>query len=279
MAYILTIDLEDWFHGFEFNIEKWDSYPSLVENHTLYILDLLDLYNAKATFFVLGDVANKFPNLIKEIFNRGHEIGSHGMNHKFVNSQSIEHFQHDILESIDILRNIINTPILSYRAPYFSITKDNKCVLKILRDEGILFDSSIFPGISPWHGITKTPRVPYNPIDGLLECPISTLPFLFFNLPFSGGAYLRILPSFLIKNLTKYTVNKDNYHMVYLHPYDLFPDQPRVKLKSAFWTWRRYAGLKNAETKIRTLLSKGEYTSLKNAMKNNAGYQSKMVIA
>ena len=221
---ILTIDLEDWFQS---SLELFGKYISnskelslptkrVVEN-TYKLLELLSLYNTKATFFVLGNVAELFPFLVKEIYNQGHEIASHGYSHKLVYKQTREEFREDLRKSIKIIEDITGEKILGYRAPYFSIREDSMWAIEILKEEGLKYDASIFPLKRKLYGVSET-KIDTN---GVVEFPVSKISFLGYEFPFGGGGYLRLFPYALtkwaIRKLNKQRVNA----IVYVHPYEI----------------------------------------------------------
>jgi polysaccharide deacetylase family protein (PEP-CTERM system associated) len=191
---VLTIDMEDWFHSLDYFPSNWNSYEKRIEYGTDKILDLLARKGSTATFFVLGDVAANHPRLIKRISDEGHEIGSHGYNHKFIYKQTKLEFKEDLKKSLNLLSGLTGRQILSYRAPYFSITKKSLYAFEILMEEGIRLDSSIFPVINHRYGIPDNERLPYRLENGLWEWPITTYRTFLGNIPFSGGVYFRFLP-------------------------------------------------------------------------------------
>lgn len=286
MQVILTFDIEEYFQVENFadiiKREDWEKYESRVEMGTNAILDLLDKYNHKATFFVLGWIAERHPELIKKISDAGHEIGSHGYNHALVYEQTPDEFRADLLQSLDLLEKITGKRPRCYRAPSFSITKHSLWALDVLLESGIAIDSSIFPIIHDRYGITDCNPLPHiiREKDGtqLIEFPITTLaPFQGvgqddnaeplgpknvainkLRLPFSGGGYLRLLPRWLLRALIKSNLKSGKPVIVYTHPWEYDPDQPKIEGGSALSTFRHYVELKSTSKKLEAILSEFE---------------------
>lgn len=262
---IMSVDLEDYFCDLPF--EQWGKYPERVTFLTKHILELFDKYNVKATFFTLGYIAEKHPELIELIVSKGHEIGSHGNHHLDARKISQQEFELDISSSIQILGKISGEKILGFRAPFFSIEKKNFWTLDILR-KYFKYDSSIFPVKTSLYGVPDARRTPYymsseNPLEkspkkDFLEIPPATINFpLLGNIPIAGGFYLRFLPIFLIKKGIK-KLNKNGFPaMCYLHPKDLDPQMPKINE----YSWYYYWGLKNAEKKLVSLLKTFKFSS------------------
>ena len=268
---IMSVDLEDFFCDLPF--ETWSKYESRVIKNTNKILDLFERYEIKATFFTLGYIAEQFPDLIKEIDNKGHEIASHSYSHLDIRKTTEVEFEKDIKKSIDILEKIIGKKILGFRAPYFSIDQKSFWAMKILT-KYFTYDSSIFPVKTPLYGLKNAPRNIYRPnilnpenIDSeskLIEIPMAThkIPII-GNIPISGGFHLRFLPYFYIKYGLK-KINKDgNGFIFYIHPKDLDPKMPKVKE----YGWHYYYNLKKARKKFEKVLSDFDFISVKEYLK------------
>lgn len=215
MQNIMSIDVEDWFHPEAlksfFNSSDWEKLESRVTKNTRKLLELLEKYNVKATFFILGWVAEKYPELIQKIDELGHEIASHGYSHKMITQMNQTEFEEDLCKSLEILENIIQKKIIGFRAPTFSITEETKdWALPILYKYGIQYDSSVYPIHHDRYGIATAPRDQFviyeNGKDNIIEFPLSTLRISGFNMPFGGGGYLRLYPLFI----TKYFISKLN---------------------------------------------------------------------
>lgn len=273
MLNALTVDLEDWYHTNGLNIPKarWNDLPSTVYPNTMKLLDLFDEFKVKATFFILGDVAVKYPHLINEIVHRGHEIGSHGMNHQLVYKQSIEEFKRDVFQSIQTLEELSGQKIRFYRAPSWSISQDRLEVLHFLEQNGIICDSSLQPFKTPLSGINGIPIQPFKPIIkgkslNLIEFP-PTVMNVSRNLsfPFAGGFYLRFFPYQMIKKLLTY-VNLKRPGMVYVHPWEIDPKIPRWKT-SLLIKIIQYYRLQSTEIKLRKLLKEFDFAPIGEVLK------------
>jgi polysaccharide deacetylase family protein (PEP-CTERM system associated) len=259
---VFTIDLEDWFHGIVTDRDVWKTLERRAPYAADRLLELLDRYRSKATFFALGDVARHHPELIKRIAGEGHEIGSHGMNHGFVYDLTPDQFRRDIRQSVSIIQDLTGKKCRSYRAPYFSITDRSMWALEILKDEGITCDSSIFPVRNPRYGIPSAPRLPYQIIPGLWEWPISTLPTPFGNFPFAGGVYFRFLPWRIVHMALRRLRRRGEPSIFYLHPWEVDPDPPRIKVRPRFLQFRHYFGLRSTPCKLEELLKRETFTTL-----------------
>lgn len=268
MINALTVDVEDWYHTNGLNIakEEWSHLKSTVYPNTMKILDLFDEVEVKATFFILGDVAKRFPHLVREIVARGHEIGSHGMNHQLVSGQSIEDFKKDFKQSIEILEKITKQKIRFYRAPSWSISQDKLEVLGFLEKNGIICDSSLQPFKTPLSGINGIPVQPFKPIItgeklDLVEFPPTVHKLnKHLSIPFAGGFYLRFFPSKVIGQLLR-TTNKTRPGMLYIHPWELDPDIPRWKT-SWFIHIIQYYRLHSTERTLRGLFKEFEFAPI-----------------
>lgn len=258
----LTIDVEDWYHtnGLDMPADTWDRCEDRVVRNTVKVLDLLDEYGVKGTFFVLGCVASHHPELVKDIAGRGHEIGSHGGWHQMLTRMSPEQFREDLLYSKAVLEQVTGKTVTMFRAPSWSITPDNYRVLDILQEEGFTVDSSFQPFETPLSGIKNAPRMPFHPIVngkrlGLVEFPSTVYSFGPWTVPFSGGFYLRAMPlAFIIKALK--AVNAKGPGMIYLHPWEFDPEQPKVDIRlSPMIRLAQYYRLNATERKLRKLLS------------------------
>jgi len=258
----LTIDLEDWYQVTDFEVAvkktEWDKYESRVVQNTKRLLKILDEYQVKATFFVLTWNAEKHPELIKEVARHGHEIGTHGHSHKLIYEQSADEFDADIRKSIDVLESIINDKVIGYRAPSFSITEKTLWALDVLLNNGIKYDSSIFPFKRSLYGIANGPQKPciIRKQNGkqLIELPMSVVRLLGKNIPISGGAYLRVFPYWFFKWGLKQINKQGRPGMVYLHPWEIDADQPKIKIQYKQGYSLHYVNIANTERKLRKLL-------------------------
>lgn len=261
-ASVLTIDLEDWFHCLEPDPVKWDTFPRRAEAATGRLLEVMAEEGARATFFVLGDVARHSPRLLERILAGGHEIGSHGMEHRFVYHQTPGEFAADLQDSIRLISSITGAPVRAYRAPYFSVTARSLWALDILRDHGIEHDSSIFPARNHRYGIPEAPRLPFEVRPGLWEWPITAFPTPLGNFPFAGGAYFRLLPAPVVRAAYRALRRKGEPVLFYLHPWEVDPGQPRMQLRSRFLAFRHYHGLRRTVDRLRRILREAAWVPL-----------------
>ncbi len=270
----LSFDVEDWFQVENLRsiclFEKWNDYELRVEKNTDLILDLLAEYDTKATFFILGWIAKKRPNLVKKIYEQGHEIASHGYNHSIVYNLSPSEFEDDLVRSKDILEKLTNNSVIGYRAPNFSITRKSLWSIDVLVKHGFKYDSSIFP--TSFHdrygfeGIKSADFFKFK--NGLQEFPLTIFKFGKINFPLSGGAYFRFIP-YVIFKLMLSKINKNGQKFIfYLHPWELDKDQPRVKIKKKYYI-RHYTNLGKTESKFKLLLEDFKFQPLKSLLKDS----------
>lgn len=271
---IMTIDIEDWF--MDLDISTWDSYESKIVESTNKILKILEDFNTNATFFVLGYVAEHFPELIKNIMDNGHEIASHGYNHIALTKQTPKEFEQDLLKAKKIIEHKTNNKIIGYRAPYFSINKDTSWALSILEKNGFKYDSSIFPIKTHLYGVKEAPLFPYH-ISSLnickedlsnnfFELPLTcyNIPFLRGNIPIAGGFYLRLFPYWFIDNYLK-RVNKMNYPAIcYIHPWEFYIEKKKIKELKFY----HYYNLKSTEKKFKKLVKDFKFITAKEWISN-----------
>jgi len=265
----LTVDVEDYFHvaAFSGSISRsdWDSHPLRVENNTRRLLDLFDQNHVKATFFVLGWVAERKSVLIKEIASRGHEVACHGYSHQPVYNQSQKVFREETIRSKSFLEDLISGPVRGYRAASFSITERSRWALDILVEAGFLYDSSIFPIHHDRYGIPGAPEHPYclETVNGrsLVEFPLSTIKVFGYRLPMAGGGYFRLYPYFLTKaGLRKINARENSPFVFYLHPWEIDQNQPRIQ---ASWLsqFRHYNNIDKCEARLCELLGDFHFTT------------------
>jgi polysaccharide deacetylase family protein (PEP-CTERM system associated) len=265
----LTIDVEDYYHvsGFERNIrrEDWGNYPSRVAFNTRRILTLLERHRIKATFFVLGWVADRFPELVRDIDAAGHEIGSHSYWHRLVYHLTPDEFRDDLCRSRDLLQDTIGKPVTSYRTPSFSITARSLWALDILVEEGFTVDSSVFPIRHDRYGIPAAPRQPYvhkSAQGSLWEFPASVARIARLNIPISGGGYFRLFPYRFTSSLLRRINLAQQPFVFYIHPWELDPEQPRLDVSTRAMRFRHYVNLHSTEAKFRRLLTQFSFGRL-----------------
>lgn len=258
-----TVDLEEWFHGIELHRDEWPDGRRL-EKGLDPLVALLDRHGVKATFFVLGDVAERHPVVVRELAAAGHEIGCHGHVHEFVYKQTPVEFRDDLQRARDTIESASGVRPVTYRAPYFSITQESLWALEILVEEGFATDSSIFPVQNDRYGIPDAPAVPHRrqtPAGELLEIPMRPLEVLGRNIPFSGGAYLRILPWWAQVLAWKLAEHRGTPMVAYIHPWELDPDHPRVELRRRV-ALTHYARLGLTERRLDRLLRSHDFGRL-----------------
>lgn len=267
MKNALTIDVEDWYHTMDFNFpfETWHKYEDRIDYGIKSIMELLQKRNVKATFFVLSCVAQEHPQLIKEIAAQGHEIGSHGSIHRMITTQNREEFKEDVQFSKEVLQEITGKKITLYRSSSWSIVPKTLWALEVLEELGFQCDSSIQPFATPLSGFKNAPRMPFYPIVNgrklnILEFPSSVLSLGKVCLPFCGGLYLRALPKGFIKYALKNT-NKNTTGMIYTHPWEWDPNQPRLKVPMHI-KFTHYYNLNRTKDKMDNLLQNFSFTTL-----------------
>lgn len=257
----LTVDVEDYFHVSAFaksiNYKDWDAHPLRVEKNTQRLLDLFDESQVKATFFVLGWVAERNKSLINEIAVRGHEVASHGYSHQLIYNQTPEIFREETIRSKSLLEDIIQVPVRGYRAASYSITERSLWALDILAEAGFEYDSSIFPIRHDRYGIpgaTEIPHVLKTPRGhSLVEFPLSTAKIFNYKLPVAGGGYFRLYPYALTKAGLGQINRRNQPFIFYLHPWEIDAAQPRIEA-SWFSQFRHYNNLDRCELRLQRLL-------------------------
>ncbi len=265
----LTIDVEDYYHvtAFEGQVQRrdWDQYPSRVVGNTHRILRILERRGIHATFFVLGWVAHRFPELVRAIADAGHEVGSHSYWHRLIYQMTPDEFQADLKQSRVVLEDILSAPVQAFRAPSYSVTRQSLWALEILAADGFHYDSSIHPIWHDRYGIPDAERFPHRITGDLWEFPPSVLRLGNINVPVSGGGYFRLYPV----HWTALCLRRINsWHfpfMFYLHPWELDPEQPRVPCK---WgtRLRHYLNLASTECKLEWLLDRFHFGKLSEAL-------------
>ncbi len=274
---IISIDVEDWYHSSldifkDTDVAHGAKPDASVVSNTLHTLELLGQTKNKATFFVLGTVAEHYPDIVKEILNRGHEVATHGYSHKLVYDMGPQEFEDDLKISLEHLSKAGCDQILGYRAPYWSITKRSRWALEVLSKLGFKYDSSIFPIKRGLYGIPDAPTHPHKVPEGLWEFPPATIRFLGVNLPIAGGGYLRLVPYRIVASAIRKSSGRQ-IRVFYFHPYELDPTdtQMKHKIKSvgsvAYWL-QQVVGRRSNPRKLRRLLSEFRFTSIKEIFSN-----------
>ncbi len=258
MKHAFTVDLEDWYQGIERPFSQWEQFAPRVEIGVHRLLDLLDEGSAKATFFALGWIGEKHPDLIKEIARRGHELGSHGRTHEKLYNLSPEDFREEIRSSKSVLESLSGKIVRCFRAPFFTVTKDTLWSLDILAEEGYTIDCSMTP-VKTWrYGLENCPHEIFRLSgSGLIEFPASTFRLLGKELNI-GGAYFRIFPYFLSRDGLRAAEKAGKPGMFYSHPWEYDAEHPRVEME-----WKagltHYARLSRMGPNTRKLLSEFDF--------------------
>ena len=258
IANALTIDVEDYFQVSAFSpyIDRleWNSRDCRVERNVCRILQLLDDAGTKATFFTLGWIAERYPQLVREIVANGHELASHGHAHLRASEQTEAGFYADIQLAKIVLEDVAGHEVKGYRAPSFSIGRDNLWAFDCLERAGYRYSSSIYPIRHDHYGMPDAPRFAHA-VGGLLEIPVTTVRSLRRNWPASGGGYFRLLPYGVSRWLLKRVNEVDRQAAVfYFHPWEIDPDQPRVAGIDARTRFRHYLNLHRMEARLRRLV-------------------------
>ncbi|MYM62026.1 XrtA system polysaccharide deacetylase [Pseudomaricurvus sp. HS19] len=271
MANAMTVDVEDYFQvsAFENTIhrDQWDSIPCRVEANTDSILQLFDEAGLKATFFVLGWVAERYPALVRNIVDQGHELASHGYAHKRALLQTRDEFYQDVGRSKQCLEDIGGVEVVGYRAPSYSISKKNLWAHDILADCGYRYSSSVVPVNHDLYGIPDASRFPYRVSEGrLLEIPISTVPVAGRNFNCGGGGWFRLFPYGVSRWAIRQVNRADRAPSIfYFHPWEIDPEQPRVEgagMKSVF---RHYLNLSRTMPRLQRLVRDFDWVPMKDA--------------
>jgi len=261
---LLTFDVEDWFQVENFKeyipFSSWNHRELRVEKNINLILDLLDSFpfQPRATFFVLGWIAEKFPDMIREIYKRGHEIASHGNLHHLCTKLSFKEVRQDMIDGKELLEDILGHAVFGYRAPSFAINKD---ILKIIKDTGHTYDSSYNSfSMHQRYGSLDLSEKPKKGIASKLspnffELPISNLKVKQKIFPLGGGGYFRLIPFYIFKLGMNWVLNKDEAFLFYSHPWEFDPCQPRVEQASKSFKFRHYIHLDQTEKKFQSLIN------------------------
>jgi len=265
--HLLSFDVEEYFQveaaAPRVSPQQWHAWQSRLHIGITQILEILAERQTCATFFILGWVARQNPDLIKKIAGQGHEIASHGMSHTMIHRLSRDEFRHELRDSKKILEEIAGRPVLGYRAPTFSITRRTAWALDVLAEEGFLYDSSIFPVHHDRYGVPDAPPQPHQALGPgggrLLELPPLTLRLFRTNWPIGGGGYLRLLPIRWIDHALRQAESRHTPGMIYLHPWEFDPQQPRLPM-SPLSRWRHRVGLRRTAAKVRWLMNRHRFT-------------------
>ncbi len=271
MQNILTIDLEEWYHAEYVKDKVQRNNKDLARRDLAQTINLLEEQGVKATFFVLGEIAERYPELIREIKENGHEVAFHAFHHEPLWKKTAETFKLEI----DKFNALVDQPCKGFRAPSFSLNNKAKWALNVLNETGFKYDSSIFPAKTPLYGVWHAPTRPYKPsLDdvsvedenaSLWEFPLLVYPFAVFRLPTAGGFYLRFLPLNLINKSVR-KANKCGYPAVmFVHTWEVNPEAPKLKL-GIYKSFVTYHNIEETSTRLKHLLSSFEFTSVEDYM-------------
>ncbi|MBU2685735.1 MAG: DUF3473 domain-containing protein [Gammaproteobacteria bacterium] len=263
----LTVDVEDYFQVSAFDgcikPEDWEQYPQRAFENTRRILDLFDKKGAKATFFILGWIAERHPELVKEIDARGHEVASHGFSHAKATTMTAEEFYQDVLKAKILLESIVGKSVHGYRAPSFSIGKQNEWAFEKLKEAGYKYTSSTYPVIHDHYGTPDWPQQPYLRPEGIWELPLPVLNKFGMQIPIAGGGYFRLIPYWLSRYfIRQYLSTATTPYIFYFHPWEIDHSQPRIANAPASSKFRHYVNLRQMESKISLLLADFEWRSV-----------------
>ncbi|OYW64219.1 MAG: polysaccharide deacetylase [Hydrogenophilales bacterium 16-64-46] len=266
MKNAMSIDVEDYFQVSAFapyiRREDWDSLPCRVERNVDVILGLLDEAGAKATFFTLGWIAERHPQVVRRIVAGGHELASHGYGHQRASDLTPAQFRDDIVRAKGILEDIGAVAVRGYRAPSFSINHENWWAVGELENAGYVYSSSIYPVKHDHYGMPDAPRFPHRPNgeSGILELPPTTVPMMGRNLPAAGGGWFRLLPYSLSRWMLRRVNEQDRAPcMFYFHPWEVDADQPRQQGISAKTRFRHYVNLQRMPGRLQQLFNDFEW--------------------
>ena len=267
IANALTVDVEDYFQvsALAPHIARtdWDSIPCRVERNVERILALFAEADARATFFTLGWIAERYPSMVRRIVAGGHELASHGYCHLRIHEQNESEFSQDIRRAKSLLEDIAATEVKGYRAPSFSIGRSTLWAFKAIAEAGYRYSSSVYPVRHDLYGMPDAPRFPYRPRENLLEIPVTTTPVLGRNLPAGGGGYFRLLP-YAVSRALIHRVNALDRHpaIFYFHPWEIDAAQPRIRGAGFKTRVRHYVNLHRTEPRLRRLLRDFKWRSM-----------------
>jgi len=261
----MTVDVEEHFQvaAFERQVQRgdWEQFPTRVAGNTGRVLDLFSEHHVHATFFVLGWVAERHPELIQRMIRDGHEVASHGYDHTRATQLDREAFRQDVVRTKGILEDATGRPVRGYRAPSYSIGEGNLWALDVLHEAGHVYSSSIYPIRHDLYGMPGAPRFAFRPrVDSILELPVTTVEFAGRTLPAGGGGYFRLLPySAYCWALRRVNSRDRQPGIFYFHPWEVDPEQPRMVGASLRSRFRHYVNLDTMETRLRRLVSEFEW--------------------
>jgi polysaccharide deacetylase family protein (PEP-CTERM system associated) len=264
MVNALTIDVEDYFQVSAFaphvHRRDWDTMPCRVEQNIDVILALLDERKVSATFFTLGWLAERYPQVIRRIADGGHELASHGFSHRRASEQKRDEFRADIGLAKAVLEDVAGRLVQGYRAPSFSVGPANAWAFDCMAEAGYRYSSSIYPIKHDHYGVPDAPRFAHEVMPGFMEIPVATVRVMSSNWPAGGGGYFRLLP-YMVSRWSIRRINSIDRKpaMFYFHPWEIDPDQPRVDGPGAKTRFRHYVNLKHMRSKLQRLVHDFEW--------------------
>jgi polysaccharide deacetylase family protein (PEP-CTERM system associated) len=271
MMNVMSVDVEDWFCVYNLSrlipYSDWDNCESRVERNTARLLEIFRRHEVEATFFVLGWVADRFPDLVREIERQGHEVATHGYSHRLLTFMEPEEFRADLQQSLDVLAKATSQEVRGFRAPSFSVTRKTLWAADIMKESGIRYDSSVFPvRFHPEYGIPDSELGPYQLTEGVTELPMSVAEVFGRKIPCSGGGYFRLYPYPLTRRLMRMCNEQGRPVIFYLHPWEADPGQPRVQGMPWGKHFRHYNNLEKTEERLERLLDDFSFTSARKLM-------------
>jgi polysaccharide deacetylase family protein (PEP-CTERM system associated) len=280
MLNALTFDVEDYFHVHAFDRvihrAQWDSIPTQVCDSTRFILQLLHEHDTRATFFVLGWIADRHPELIREIAADGHELASHGYAHEAVDTLTQERFRADVARSLEVIFAACpDARIRGYRAPSFSLNEKTPWAYEVLAEFGFAYDSSISPAtFHDRYGVPSAPRFAHAVGGQLIEIPVSTIRLWGCNWPVAGGGYFRLAPLALTAWAMRRINRERQPTVVYLHPWEFDPEQPRVTAASRRSRFRHYVNLRHTARRLRRLLEQFPFGPIEDVFRDELRHRT-----
>lgn len=266
----LTVDVEDYFQVWALSPHiaraRWDEMPCRIERNVDRLLQLLEKHHARATFFTLGWIAERYPGVVRSIVAAGHELASHGYAHLRASEQTPAEFSADITRAKAVLEDIAGMPVYGYRAPSFSIGKGNLWAFDAIAAAGYCYSSSVYPVRHDHYGMPDAPRFPHRLANGLIEIPVTTAQLWGRNVPAGGGGYFRLMPYRVSRWLIRQVnVNDRRPAIFYMHPWEIDPEQPRIPGVGVKTRFRHYVNLHRTEARLAQLLADFRWDTVRRA--------------
>ena len=269
--HLLTFDVEHWYEGFRYrDLDGWQGYPPRDDILVEHLLDKLGDSGNRSTMFFTGRYAEEFPHVVRRAAQEGHEIASHSYSHSVLSRMgSIDAFQKDFQHSVALLEDISGCKVKGYRAPKWSIFDlDYLEVLKVLHEAGLDYDSSVFPGVGD--GVEKVypHEVDLGRSTKIWEIPATTYPLFGLRLPVAGGLYFRFFPAWVTRKSMDFCLKNNQPSVIYLHPYDLDSNCPRLPGGNPLFQWLRYYGVDTAFDRLEKMLQQNRFNTILDWVKN-----------